>query len=113
MQTNADDYDTSGEKSVAQRAGVIGYDRRGRCHRWDPVRATLYVTVDGDVVHTEELARPAVQHWIDYVRSEKCGWIDEWWNAETPAHDRHQAAKAQAADIRYNLAKETAREATA
>ncbi|MFD1586250.1 hypothetical protein ACFR9U_04605 [Halorientalis brevis] len=109
------DYDNDSEKrtAVSNHAAVIGYDQRGRCHRWDPVRATLSVTVDGDVVHTEELARPAVQHWIDYVREEKCGWIDEWWNAETPAHDRHQAAKAQAADIRYNLAKDAAQEATA
>lgn len=108
-------YDNDSEKrtDASNHAAVIGYDQRGRCHRWDPVRATLYVTVDGDVVHTEELARPAVPHWIEYVREDKCGWIDEWWTAETPAYDRHRAAKAQAADIRYNLAKESAQEATA
>lgn len=73
----------------------------------------FWVDETHDVVHTEELARPAVQHWIDYVREDKCGWIDEWWNAETPAYDRHQAAKVQAADIRYNLAKDTAQGAMA
>ncbi|MFD1588542.1 hypothetical protein ACFR9U_16310 [Halorientalis brevis] len=100
------DYETSSEKTVAQRAGVIGYDQRGRCHRWDPVRATLYVTIDGEVVHTEQLSRPAVRHWIEYVRDEKCGWIDEWWQCDDlgESKQRHRAAKAQAADIRYNLA---------
>jgi len=106
------DYDNDAEKdSVAQDAGVFGYDKTGHCHRYDPVRGTVFVTVDGEVVHTEQLAPAAVPNWIEYV-ADKHGWIDQWFGSDVPQFERHQQARAQAADIRYQNAKTTS-EATA
>lgn len=97
-------YEADSQERTATDHPVFGYDRRGRAHRYDAVRATVLVTVDGDVVHTEQLAKPAVPRWIQFIREEKCGWLDEWWHADTLPVDRHQAAKARAADIRYEQA---------
>lgn len=104
------DYETSEQKSDAQElkehAAVFGYDQTGRCHRWNPLTATVVVTVDGDIEHTEELSREAVPTWIEFV-AERCGWIDQWWHERRTSHQRYMAAKAQAADIRYNKAVES------
>lgn len=59
-----------------------------------------------DVDHTEPLARDDVPVWIAYIR-EQCGWLDCWWGAGTVPGDRQHAARAQAADIRYERAKAT------
>lgn len=84
---------------------VFGYDEAGRAHRYDPVRATVIVTVDGEVVHTEQLAKPTVPSWFAFIRDEKCGWIDCWWDDDTVPVERHSAAKARDADIRDEMAK--------
>ncbi|WP_135363433.1 hypothetical protein [Halosimplex halophilum] len=88
-----------------ERAGVFGYDKKGRAHRFDSVRSTIIVTVDGEVTHVEQLARHRVVNWIDFVAT-KCGWIDQWWtNTDSlDSMQRHQAARARAADIQYEQA---------
>ncbi|QLH78665.1 hypothetical protein HZS55_15820 [Halosimplex rubrum] len=87
------------------RAGVFGYDAKGRAHQFDRVRARIIVTVDGEVDHVEDLAQHRVVNWIDYVAS-KCGWIDQWWtNTDSlDSMQRHQAARARAADIQCQQA---------
>lgn len=85
-------------------APIFGYDQTGRAHRWDPTTATVVVTVDGDVEHTEELSREAVPNWLEFV-DEKCGWIAEWWHDTKPPWDKLQAVQSRAADIRYEQAK--------
>jgi len=103
---NGNDTDTQ-EVTEAQleRSGVFGYDQEGRCHRYDRIRARVIVTVNDEVVHFEDLAQHRVVNWIDYVSAE-CGWIDQWWTNEggIESMQRHQAAKAQAADIQYQQA---------
>jgi len=102
-------HDTNDKKRTATDYPVFGYDCEGRAHRYDAVRATVIVTADGEVVHTEHLAKPAVPAWIRFVE-DSCEWIDCWWQADTLPVERHRRAKARAADIRYERAK---REATA
>lgn len=101
------DNDTNDKKRTATDHPVFGYDQRGRAHRYDAVRATVVVTADGEVVHEEQLAKPAVPAWIEFV-AETCSWLDCWWHAETLPVDRYRSAKAQAADIRYERAKSEA-----
>lgn len=89
-----------------QRAGVFGYDAKGRAHRYDTVRARIIVTADGDVEHVEDLARNRVVQWIDYVQ-QRVGWIDQWWsttNGPDVARRRRVAAQ-QAQDVRYERAR--------
>lgn len=93
----------STDKGTDEQLPVFGYDQRGRAHRYDAVRATVVVTLDGETVHEEQLAKPAVPEWIQFV-AEKCGWVDQWWQADVLPVERHRSATARAADIRYERA---------
>lgn len=66
----------------AKEAGVFGIDQKSRKHRWHKGTATVVVTHDDEIVHTEELAREHVTQWIEFVRDDACGWIDVWWSSE-------------------------------
>jgi hypothetical protein len=112
MTENASSRKKSDAQDLKEHTAVFGYDQDGRTHHWNPVTATVVVTVDGDVEHTEELSREAVPEWIAFV-DQQCGWIDQWWHAKRLNYERYRAAKAQAADIRYNRTIESGQEATA
>ena len=83
MESNsAPDLKTSGlTEQEAKEAGVVGVDAKNRKHRFHTGTATVIVTRDDEVVHTEELAREHVPQWIDYVTG-KCGWDQVWWSTE-------------------------------
>lgn len=98
------DYKGDSQERTATDHPVFGYDQAGRAHRYDAMRATIVVTADTEVVHTEQLAKAVVPEWIRFVR-ERCGWLDCWWQADSLPADRHRAAKARATDIQYERAK--------
>ena len=100
-EANPQDY----SDRALEYAGVIGYDAKGRAHKYNRVTATIFVTIDGDVVHVEQLSRSHMGQWIDYVEDE-VGWLDCWWFDTHPSLGRQDAAKARAADVRYELAKQ-------
>jgi|GEM_PF-3087280 len=80
--TNSTGLENSGlTEQEATEVGVFGIDTKHRKHRWHQGTATVIVTKDDEVVHTEELAREHVTKWIDYVEDEACGWVDVWWSA--------------------------------
>lgn len=99
------DYKGDSQERTATDHPVFGYDQQGRAHRYDSVRATVVVTADGELIHEEQLAKPAVPAWIEFVEQACCGFLDEWWHADTLPVERYRTAKARAADIRYERAK--------
>lgn len=84
----------------------------GRCHRWNRVTATVVVTVDGQIDHTEELPREAVPEWLEFV-AQRYGWIDQWGHDKHHSYEHYMAAKVEAADIRYNMAVESTQKVAA
>ena len=101
-ESNPQDY----SDRALEHAGVIGYDAKGRAHKYNRVTATIFVTIDGDVVHVEQLSRSRVGQWIDHA-DETVGWLDCWWFETHASIARQDAAKARAADIRYERAKQS------
>lgn len=78
------DYEVDSQERTATDHPVFGYDQAGRAHGYDAVRATVVVTADGEVVHTEQLAKAAVPEWIAFIEDDKCGWAGDgpWWTVE-------------------------------
>ena len=106
--TNSNDFDVS--DAALERAGVFGYDQNGYKHSFDPGRAQVIVQDGDDVIHVEQLARARVIEWIEFVATEKSGWLDQWFTVSDAgeAMQRRRVAEAQAADQQYEQAKQEA-----
>lgn len=60
------------ELSAVQRdKQPLGTDAKGRDHYWCPVRGRVWVTVDGEIEHIEQVQD--LGNWVEFV-AERVGW---------------------------------------
>lgn len=72
------EFETLGEESIDARGPInyVGTDGDGADHYHAPYEGRVWVVQDGEIVHEEDLAGRPIDHWIDYVRSERGAWIE-------------------------------------